>query len=74
MSFEGDAKVIDMGAYIGRKAHQQNMAYIRRVQATHELEPYYRACERLAELGGRIIDMAMPAGPNLQLVVSEDQQ
>lgn len=70
-----DATVIDMWARIGHEARLQNEAFIRRVRATGELEPHYAAYDRLAKLGGQLVDMEdMSPRPNLRLVVSEDQQ
>lgn len=61
-----------MWAYIGRKAHAQNIAYINRVRATGELNSGYEALVRLRDKYGSPQELI--GRPILRLVTSEDQQ
>lgn len=67
------ASVTDMGSFVARRIHKQEMSWMREMRATNALRYYDMIYERLRERYGPDAPRAL-ARPILKLVVSEDQQ
>ena len=73
MEFDELAPVTDMGSYIARKIHAEEMSQMRQMRATNQLGHYDRTCERLQKEYGTERPLRL-VRPILKLVIAEDLQ